>query len=283
MIIYLLTVNYYSTALISRLLASLPKLGDIAYEIVIINNSTDDQEIAQIQGDNIHLLQARDNLGFGKACNLGLNWIYSRNPTSLVWLVNPDAYLLEDSLSQAGQFFEKYPEVAIAGTEIYEPDGKIWFGWGKFIESSGTIIVVEESAEYNCQPYLVADWVTGCSLLINLPHFPECPQFDTDYFLYYEDFDFSRRYAKQGYLVVVTNQVKIIHEPSSITLRYGYLRLTHNIYSYLLSLEKHSTSFLLWTRFLRMIVMALAIFPLKPKFALAKLKGITLYTQRLLC
>ena len=190
---------------------------------------------------------------------------------------------MEDSLIQAVQFFEKYPEVAIAGTEIYEPDGKIWFGWGKFIESSGTIVVVEESADYNCQPYLVADWVTGCSLLINLPHFPECPQFDTDYFLYYEDFDFSRRYAKQGYLVVVTNQIKIIHEPSSITLRYGYLRLTHNIYSYLLSLEKHSTSFLLWTRFLRMIVMALAIFPLKPKFALAKLKGITLYTQRLLC
>jgi GT2 family glycosyltransferase len=143
--------------------------------------------------------------------------------------------------------------------------------------------VVEESASYNNKPYLVADWVTGCSLLINLQHFSECPQFDPDYFLYYEDFDFSRRYAQQGYLVVVTNQIYIIHEPSSITLRYGYLQLTQNIYSYLLSLEKHSSSFILWTRFLRMIVMTVAIFPLKPKFALAKWKGITLYTQRLLC
>lgn len=281
MTIYLLTVNYYSAALVARLIESLPKDPEGDYEVIIINNSPDDQEIRQLQGDKVHLLHSGANLGFGKACNLGLNWIYARNRESIVWLVNPDAYLLQDSLEQAQDFLRKYPEVAMAGTEIYEPDGKIWFGWGKFIESSGTIVVVEESASYDGAPYLKADWVTGCSLLINLQHFSECPQFDADYFLYYEDFDFSRRYAQQGYLVVITNQIKIIHEPSSIVLKYGYLQLTQNIYSYLLSLEKHTKAWILWTRCLRMIVMVVVMLPLKPKFAMAKLKGIMLYFTKI--
>jgi GT2 family glycosyltransferase len=280
MTIYLLTVNYYSSTLIARLICSLPRDECLSYELIIVNNSVDDEDIVNLVSENIHLINAPENLGFGKACNLGLNWLYSRQPDSLVWLINPDAYLQEKSLEQAQEFFLSYPEVAIAGTEIYEPEGNIWFGYGEFNRSSGTITVAKESATYNNQPYLTAVWVTGCSTLINFKHFPSCPQFDPDYFLYYEDFDFSRRYAQQGYLVVITNQIKIIHEPSSITLRYGHLRLTHNIYSYLLSLEKHSNFIILMSRFVRMVIMALLLIPIKPKFALAKLQGIKLYLEK---
>jgi GT2 family glycosyltransferase len=280
MTIYLLTVNYYSSKLIARLIHSLPRDTSLNYELIIVNNSVHDEAIANLARENIQLINAPENLGFGQACNLGLNWLYSSYPNTLVWLINPDAYLLENSLQQAQEFFSSYPEVAIAGTEIYEPEGNIWFGYGEFNRSSGTITVAKQSATYNNQPYLTAVWVTGCSTLINFKHFPCCPQFDPDYFLYYEDFDFSRRYSEQGYLVVITNQIKIIHEPSSITLRYGHLRLTHNIYSYLLSLEKHSSFIILWSRFIRMVIMALLLIPIKPKFALAKLQGIKLFLQK---
>jgi N-acetylglucosaminyl-diphospho-decaprenol L-rhamnosyltransferase len=277
--IYFLIVNYNCADLIERLLHSLPT-GN--YTTIIVNNSPEDTAIAQLQNLEVILLEAQSNLGFGKACNLGLQWIYQRDPQAIVWLINPDAYVLPDSVANAEQFFIDCPEVSIAGTEIYEPNGKIWFGWGKFNSSIGTINVVEKSLEYGDKPYKISDWVTGCSLLINFRHFSSCPEFDSDYFLYYEDFDFSRRYANQGHLVVVTNRIKILHEPSSITLRYGYLRLTHNIYSYLLSLEKHTTPFLVYYRFIRMTFLAVLILPIKPKFALAKLQGIALYYPRIL-
>jgi N-acetylglucosaminyl-diphospho-decaprenol L-rhamnosyltransferase len=277
--IYFLTVNYNCAVLIERLLHSLPT-GN--YTTIIVNNSPEDTAIAQLQTPEVILLEAQSNLGFGKACNLGLQWIYQRDPQAIVWLINPDAYVLPDSVANAEQFFIDCPEVSIAGTEIYEPNGKIWFGWGKFNPSIGTINVVEESWPYHDQLYGIPDWVTGCSLLINLRHFSSCPEFDPDYFLYYEDFDFCRRYANQGHLVVVTDRIKILHEPSSITLRYGYLRLTHNIYSYLLSLEKHTTPFLVYYRLIRMTFLAVLVLPIKPQFALAKLQGISLYCQRIL-
>ncbi|NCR40443.1 MAG: glycosyltransferase family 2 protein [Microcystis aeruginosa W13-11] len=277
--IYLLTVNYNCGELIKRLIASLN--DNLSATLIIVNNSTEDKNIQSLAAERVKIIEAGENLGFGKGCNLGLNWIYQQDRKAIVWLVNPDAYLLPESLEKASKFFQQYPEVAIAGTEIYEPDGKIWFGWGKFNAKIGTINVVEESLDYGDKPYLIPDWVTGCSLLINFPNFSTCPHFDPDYFLYYEDFDFSRRYANQGYLVVVTNRIKIIHEPSSITRRYGYLRLTHNIYGYLLSLEKHTTLTILVYRLLRMSFMSLLLLPIKPKFSLAKLQGIQLYCQRI--
>lgn len=279
--IYLLTVNYYASTLIKRLITSLTSEKTINYHLVIVNNSPDDYQIQNLLGNKIYLIEAKDNLGFGKACNLGLTWIYQQNSTALVWLINPDAYLLTDSLAKAQQFFQNHPQISIAGTEVYEPDGKLWFGWGKFIKKTGTIVVVEEPLYYNQKPYLSVEWVTGCSLLINLQQFSQCPQFDSDYFLYYEDFDLCQRYAKQGHLVIVTHQISIIHEPSSITSKYGFLKLTHNIYSYLLSLEKHTHPLVLYARFIRMIFMALIVLPVKPKFALAKLKGILMYSKRI--
>jgi GT2 family glycosyltransferase len=279
--IYLLTVNYHASALIERLIQSLRAESDIiTYEVVIINNSPDDGKIQNLSDKSVQIIEAKTNLGFGKACNLGLNWIYEQNPHSLVWLINPDAYILPDSLLKVNQFFTDYPEVSILGTEVYEPTGEIWFGSGKFVKETGLIVVEKESLNYGNSPYLSTDWVTGCSLVVNLSNFSECPQFAPEYFLYYEDCDFCLRYAEQGHIVGITNQIKIIHEPSSITLRYGYLRLTHNIYSYLLSLEKHSSKLVLVSRLLRMVFMAIIVLPFKPMFSLSKLKGVFMYLSR---
>lgn len=281
-VIYFLIVNYYSIPLIIRLLESMNIQSCNYPAVVIVNNSSDDDKIIQLNKYDVEIIESKNNLGFGKACNLGLNWIYQQNPQAIVWLINPDAYLMPNALSQAKQFLRKYPEISILGTEVYEPSGKIWFGAGEFFPHNGKIFVIEEPLDYQNKPYLPAKWVTGCSLLINMKNFYLCPFFDDDYFLYYEDFEFCQRYAKEGHLVAITNQIRVIHQPSSITLRYGYLQLIHNIYSYLLSLEKHGNKSVLISRFIRMIIMTLLVLPFKPKFAIAKLKGILMYTKKLI-
>lgn len=277
---YILVVNYNSSVLVSRLIDSIFTDEHKTTQIIIVNNSPEDIELEKLANEQIIVLQSKINLGFGKACNLGLNWIYKTDSNGVVWLLNPDTYFCSNSLQQAEQFLIKYPEISILGTEVYEPNGKLWFGWGRFTKKSGIIISEKNSLDYNNHPYLKVDWVTGCSLLINLKHFSEMPYFDPDYFLYYEDVDFCDRYAKQGHLIVITNQIKIIHEPSSITLRYGYLRLIHNIYSYLVILEKQTNSRILLTRLIRMIITSIFVLPFNPKFAMSKLQGIWMYLKK---
>jgi len=278
-VIYFLTVNYYSTNLVTKLISSIQASKNISYKIVIINNSPDDFCIHALKSESIVILEAGSNLGFGSACNLGLSWIYAQNTQAIVWLINPDAYIVESSLDKVNPFFEVYPELSILGTIVYTPNDKVWFAGGRFIPLTGTILA-HDLLTNSDTAYICCDWVSGCSLLINLQNFRDCPKFDSAYFLYYEDFDFCKRYADQGHLIAVTKQLSVIHKPSAITNRNTFRKIKHSTYSYLLTLEKYTNTLVLLIRLTRLIAYALILILVKPKVAFGKLYGVLLYLRR---
>lgn len=280
--IYFITVNYYSSSFIEKLIHSIRDAREKDWQIIVINNSAGDAFIGNLKEDSTVLINAGDNVGFGRACNIGLKWVYERDRRSLVWIINPDACVEKDSIKQALTFFDRHPEISLLGTAVCEPNGQVWCGGGKFIPQDGTILPVEEQQSEGPLPYQLVDWITGCSLLINLKHFAECPQFDPDFFLYYEDFDFCRRYASQGHLTGATSQIRVIHHPSSITSRYPDVKQLHATYSYLLALEKHANAVVLWSRLAKMTLSALVALPFQLKMASNKLQGVVLYCKRVM-
>ncbi|CAD5966031.1 glycosyltransferase family 2 protein [Planktothrix agardhii] len=279
--IYWITVNYYSTELIQRLINSLVEtchgasLQGINYQIIIINNSPDDLSIHRLKSPYILVFDAPENIGFGRACNIGLNWVYQQDSQALVWLINPDAYLSKNVLSQAIDFFKSYPELSILGTVIYNNKGELEFTEGQFNRKTGIIKVCNQLSEFlQNQPYQLTEWVSGCSLLINLKNFKECPQFDPNYFLYYEDFDFCLRYRNQGHKIGITAQIQVFHQTSSITQRNPNLKLQYSIYSYLLSLDKHTSKAVLLYWLFRISFIGLITILITPKKSWYKLKGV---------
>lgn len=275
--IYFLTINYYSTNLVTQLINSIQ--SDIKYTLIIVNNSPSDDSIGLLKSASVILLEPKVNLGFGKGCNFGLNWIYKYDKQAIVWIINPDAYLLPDSLSKLNLFFNNYPELSIVGTIVYTPTGKIWFAGGSFIPSSGAILNIDILTNSETA-YIPCDWVSGCSLLINLGNFCECPQFDSAYFLYYEDFDFCRRYASLGHLIGVTKHLGVIHQHGAITNRNMFKKMQYSTFSYLLTLEKYTNSLVLLVRLTRLIAYALLLMLVKPTVAFGKLYGVLLYLRR---
>ena len=277
--IYFLTVNYYSTKLISKLINSLPVEENINYKTIIINNSPDDNFIGELNNESVQVLHPGYNMGFGRACNYGMKWIYSQDSQAVVWIINPDAYLSNNSLEKVNRFFQSYPEISILGTIIHTPKDEIWFAGGSFIPKTGTI-KTQDLLTNTESPYIVCDWVSGCSLIVNLRNFYDCPQFDDAYFLYYEDFDFCRRYASQGYLIAVTKDFGVLHQPSSITNRHASQKIRHSTYSYLLTLERYTNEFILITRLVRLFVYALILIFIKPKIAFGKFYGLLMYGKQ---
>ena len=277
--IYFLTVNYYSTKLISKLINSLPVEENIDYKTIIINNSPDDNFIRELNNESVQVLHPGYNMGFGRACNYGMKWIYSQDSQAVVWIINPDAYLSNNSLEKVNRFFHSYPEISILGTIIHTPKDEIWFAGGSFIPKTGTINTQDLLTNTEA-PYIVCDWVSGCSLIVNLGNFYDCPQFDDAYFLYYEDFDFCRRYANQGYLIAVTKDFGVLHQPSSITNRYVSRKIRHSTYSYLLTLERYTNEFILITRLIRLFVYALVLIFIRPKVAFGKFYGLLMYGKQ---
>lgn len=272
---YWLTVNYYSTDLIKRLIQSIEVHSGINYQLIIVNNSPNDSSIYQLKSPSVIILDASENLGFGLACNLGLNWVYQQDDQAIVWLINPDAILSENSAIQGIQFFEQYPELSVLGTVVYNVNQELEFTGGEFNSKTGVIRGSNIlSKDIQNQPYCLTQWVSGCSLLINFKKFKECPQFDPNYFLYYEDFDFCLRYQQQGHKIGITSQFYVIHNTSSITSRNQGQKIQHSIYSYLLTLKKYTSKsiFLYWL--FRINLVAILTLIITPKKSVYKLKGV---------
>lgn len=267
--LYFLTVNYYSADLVSRLVQSLAALP-LDYQVLVINNSPLDKAINQMGYPSVEVVETGENLGFGAACNVGLELIYSRSPCATVWLINPDAYLASEDLAKVAIILPNLRSYPIVGTFIYDPQGELIFSGGKFNRCWGTI--TEETEGWGGE-VRETDWVSGCSMIINLGHFQHCPQFDRSYFLYYEDFDFCRRYTP----CYICASLRVIHEKSGVTSQLKEAKLSQEIYSYLLTLARHTSPLVLWYRLLRIAIVSLYQILVNQPQGQAKLKGVVAF------
>lgn len=275
--LYFLTVNYNSSDLITRLIQSFPQ--EINYQMVIVNNSPTDQDLHQLNQDFTTIIQSEANIGFGKACNLGLNWIYEQNNQAIVWLINPDAYFEQDFVTAALTFFNNYPQISLLGTAVYNSEGKITSAGGEFVYGKATLKTITVFPRDCKLDYFATDWASGCSLLINLANFNQCPLFCDRYFLYYEDLDFCLRYGQQGHQVAVTPLLKIVHDTSSISDRNIFWKYQHITYSYLIHVEKYGTTTVFCLTNFRMILNTLRLLVIKPNQGWGKMVGFCNYWQ----
>ncbi len=281
---YCLIINYNSSDLISRLIESINNKDRVSFQIVIVNNSPEDKEILNLENDFVKVIEAQENLGFGRACNLGLNWITEQNNKAIVWLINPDAYFNSKDdisiISIAIAFFKEHPEISILGTTVYNSEGELTSAGGTFQADTAALNIVNYLPEDLHQDYVETDWVSGCSLLINLANFKEVPQFCDRFFLYYEDLDFCLRYSQQGHKIAVTHLLKVMHDTSTITNRNLVQKYRHITQSYLIYIEKYGSKKIFIITNIRMTLNTIRLSIQKPQQGLGKAIGIYEYWQK---
>lgn len=241
----LLIVNYYSTELIGSLLQSLAESP--IRQVVVVNNSPADPALHALTKTHaltmpLIVLQAPENLGFGRACNLGLNHIHQQDPTALVWMLNPDTQLHPGAAAYLLTCFQQHPTAAVVGTRIQTEAGAPWFSRGDFNPWVGSLPHTPpvDRSRPQAPPTLVPSrWVSGCSLVLNLGGFATCPQFDPGFFLYYEDNDLCERLYQAGYTLWVTEAILVTHAVSALTGRNPALKWNHATYGKLRFLRLH--------------------------------------------
>ncbi|MEM6349165.1 MAG: glycosyltransferase family 2 protein [Cyanobacteria bacterium P01_D01_bin.14] len=249
--LYLLIVNYYSVKLIQQLLQT---VGSHALPVVVVNNAPDDEAVPALlrRYPKLELIEPGQNLGFGAGCGLGLAHIYETHPTAQVWLINPDTLLDDEAVPEVQDCFEAHSELAILGTRIRDMAGQPWFTTGRFNRWTGAITHCDErdhvvpaartQAVDDAVSVLPSQWVSGCSLIVNLAQFQTCPTFDKHLFLYYEDVEFCLRYQHQGKSVGVTRVTLVTHAVSSTTGRQPAAKLAHATFSKLYVLKQHGSA-----------------------------------------
>jgi N-acetylglucosaminyl-diphospho-decaprenol L-rhamnosyltransferase len=257
--IYFITVNYYCSNLIRELINTTANLSNRNYEFIVVNNSPQDLGVQSLQLlPKVRIIQSQRNLGFGGACNLALEQVYTQDPNGLAWLINPDARLIKDAIDYVRQCIEEDPEIAILGTRICDLEGNLWFSHGTFNPWLGTLTHNDNNVSCDLDPVTThpTRWISGCSMIFNLATLGHCPKFDLRYFLDYEDVDMSESYYRQGYRLRVTQAVLVSHQVSAITGRHPKAKYRHGAFSKLYFLERHGTTLAL--------VLNLVYFALRP-------------------
>lgn len=221
-------INYHTFALTCDCIRSVvEKTKSIAYEIVLIDNGSNDEESMQFRSlfPDIIYVKAETNLGFSKGNNLGI----SHSSGEYILLLNSDTVLLNDAVFLAVSFFKKDPAVGVVSGQLVYPDGKPQAVAGRFPLLSRVLKDIfritrsydtSRRAEYflgtewDYNQSVEADWVWGAFFMFkrdDLKSFPGNKLHD-EFFMYFEDvqwcFHFVRVLKRK---VIYTPDPKAIH------------------------------------------------------------------------
>lgn len=189
-------VNFGSSALLRAHAASieLPPGGWIV--VVDCFSSSAEQarvrELADEHGWTAVLLD--ENAGFGGGTNAGVAQADEMG-ASVVVALNPDARIDAASLTALVRAVDRDP-MLLASPTIVGPEGEPWFAGADLYFEDG--VVRGARARDRFPGAARREWATGACFAISLELWHRAGGFDEEYFLYWEDIDFSHRVLDRG-------------------------------------------------------------------------------------
>ncbi len=222
----IIIVNYNTRTITNDCIESVKKFTeDINYEIILVDNaSTDDSSAFFSQMDGIVFIQSSENIGFGRANNLGAEQAVGE----FLFLLNSDTVLIENSVKKLVDFFKnKEAELNIGslggvlvdkemnyngcGSNFTSCKEEI-YNYKKMIPGLRYLLPDKTVDPYPLkESFFEIDYVIGADLMIRNNIFKSMGGFDKDFFMYYEESDLQYRMKRAGYKAYIYAGTKIIH------------------------------------------------------------------------
>ncbi len=218
-------------------LESIKQLSNIfEIELVIVDNSSNDSSkeiIRTFEGINLHLIEEENNLGFAKACNIGVNYAKSK----YIFITNQDVIFPKDFFLTTLNIFE---ELNNEGDLILCP-AVVFFNnyinyYGAKIHYLGFSYTPEM---YQKIPVKISTFKTlkasGCSMFLKKELFLKLNGFESYLFMYHEDSDFSLKALRNQISIYTTNEILLYHQKKHGLINpftYYYIERNRIIYIY---------------------------------------------------
>lgn len=197
----------------------------ISYEIILVDNQSQDGSKEFFSKDSrIKYIYSKENLGFGKANNLGAKYSQGK----YLFLLNSDTLLENNAVKIFFDYMEQASsDVACCGCMLKDSDGNTIHSYGSrhtylnsiyewiFFPVIHTIGLQKELKKYfnpNVSTFpLEVGFVTGADVFLRRSVYAKYGLFNSDFFMYYEDAEMERRWQKAGYKNMIINGPSIIH------------------------------------------------------------------------
>jgi GT2 family glycosyltransferase len=229
-------VHYKTPQLLLDCVTSLWEFSDgVNLEVVVVDNDSKDESEKLILNafPQTKWIQSGYNAGFARANNLGI-----RNSTGeYILLLNPDTFVKEEFLEK---MLEKYKQLSetknlgLLGCRIISSvDGTLLVGTGrgfqgfsKYLKANPLVIKFfpkyVDKKKYNAEKMHYknheVDFVSGACVMMKREKIENHKLYlDEDFFLYYEDVEWSFRVKKEGFINYFLAATEVYHVNSAST------------------------------------------------------------------
>lgn len=180
-------------------------------DILVVDNASIDKTVSTIEDNfkEVRIIKNINNLGFGRALNLGLSYGMEKG-YDYILILNQDAELEANTLLQIAKFalllqptdwavISPWNKDSHGNTEYYFEDN--------LSKRSGGYLKMDIS-EFEVIP---VDFINAACWFINVNGLSKLKGFDERFFMYGEDLDFCNRAKYFGYKIFVLKNVHCIH------------------------------------------------------------------------
>lgn len=216
----IIIVNYNTKDLTLDCLKSIYHFTEnIKFEVILVDNNSHDDSVEFIRNffPQVRLIESTENLGFGRANNLGFNYACGK----YIFLLNSDTYLLNNAIKIFYDYMETCKKnIACVGTMLTDKNGFVVHSYGKYIRISILMKNIVRTIFQIPTPYLdvsqksfplEVEVIIGADLFIRRSVIDELGFFDPRFFMYHEENDLQKRYGDAGYKKVILTEPTIVH------------------------------------------------------------------------
>lgn len=198
---------------------SLLETGIELVDIIVVDNASENESIPIMieKFPELTVIKNHKNGGFAAGCNLGIVSALNAGADS-IWILNNDTTINSSALTSMQKVFDN-PKIGIVGSMVVNssyPFALQAWGGGGVNFFLGTSKHINEKTNMSQKYY-----ITGASMLIRSAVFKEVGLFDEDFFMYWEDVEFSIRAQDFGWLLGVAEDSIVFHKESNSIKKYS--------------------------------------------------------------
>lgn len=219
----IIIVNHNTLALTKQTIDSIIHGTFLDYEIIVVDNSSIEEERVATHVDPHVSILTCENHGFGHACNRG----FSVSMGHYVLFLNSDTIVKKETIEACVNYFDENNQIGALGCKIVLKDGSLdqgcrrgfptplnsifyFLGFEKLFPKSAYFggyhlkhLSLDEIHEI--------DAISGAFLMMKRSTFSELNGFDETFFMYGEDLDLCFRIKEKGLSVIYYPYVEITH------------------------------------------------------------------------
>lgn len=193
------------------------------FRIVVVDNASTDGTVEMVKSEfpSVEIITSHVNLGVSGGYNLGIQYAMDHG-ANFVLIANNDILVHPKMIAHLIESQKENPSIGISMPKIYHFYGdqnRYWCTGGYWRKCPPTIKMMNSNRKENDVRELpeFLDFAPSCVLLLNKLLINAIGLFDTNYFFYFDDWDYSIRARKSGFKIALVQESKMWHKVSIST------------------------------------------------------------------